>query len=217
VKVPYMDRVVAESKERIKKANALAITTEQLERGIHRLGLGEDDDNRINAVSTTFEVNVGSLELSADKTKGLDKPHMYPSHIIDTTVLVAMNTEQCAKAVNLALSAFSEIRNEVNNRYIYAAEYVLKVASENHAMGAYAGYVKILSVSKNIDKITVKRGDAISAWVYTLRDEVEKAKALADFIERAHLEAFLAKMANRKFIRKNDTKDRAEDDDSEVI
>jgi hypothetical protein len=219
LKVENIERIVQESKLRIRTTNAVSVTTSQLKTlGIHRIGLGSQDFNRIEAVNSNIEVYNGPLDSNEAEVRGLHLTHNHPSHVIDTIVLASMETEQCNAAVSIALNAFAVIRTEVKKDYQFAADYVLKAAVKSHMEHAYAGYVKILSVSNNIDKITEKRGNAIENWVLTLRDDVKKAGAVAKFIENARREAFLAGMVNQK-IRKASTEEQenSEDDNDAVI
>lgn len=215
-KVQNVERIVKEGRARVAATNAVPVTSYELEAlGIHRIGLGIDDTNRINAVNSSIVVYNGPLDDTKMEEKGLSLTYNYPSHIIDTVILVSTNTAQCQASVSLSLNAYSDIRTEVNRDYKFAGDYVLKTAVKNHREMAYAGYVKILSVHNNIDKMSAKRGVSIQNWVYTLRDEVARAGLVAKFIEEAKKEAWLAKLYEQKITPVPAAKQNSGDDQDE--
>jgi hypothetical protein len=210
VTLRHVGRMKEESIRRMEDAKAIPITTEQLrDIGIRHLNLGENDTERINFVSTTLEVYGGNLTDGVPHPTGMHQKHVYPAHIIDTAVLIAKNTPQTEKFITVGLNAFNEVRKEATTKYKYAADYVLKVAVKKHAERAYAGYIGILSVRNDVDKITRKRADAMTEWVHTLREDIKEAGVTAALIEEARTKQFLAELARKKY-----TKTQAANDDS---
>ncbi len=144
---------------------------------------------------------------------GLHQKPVYPAHIIDTAVLIAKNTPQTEKFITVGLNAFNEVRKEATTKYKYAADYVLKVAVQKQAERAYAGYVGILSVRNDVDNITHKRAEAMTAWVHTLREDIKEAGVTAALIEDARTKQFLAELARNKYAKTQAAVDDSADTD----
>lgn len=218
VTLHHIGRMKDESIKRMDDAGAVPITTEQLQViGIRHLNLGENDTERINFVSTTLVVYGGNLTDCVPSSAGLHTKDHHPAHIIDTAVLIARNTPQLEKFIMVGLNAFNDIRKEATTKYMFAADYVLKVAVQKHAERAYAGYVGILSVRNDVDKITRKRAEAMTEWVHTLREDIKEAGAAAALIEEARTKLFLEGLKRKKFTNTQPAKEDVHADNDDEI
>lgn len=213
----YMERVLNESMARIDLIGAKTITKEELDRcGIDGVGIGETDTKRISAVCSSACVNLGTIDFSVAAETGFTKKNIVPSHVIDVTVFILRDALKCGSAVAAGINAFATIREEVMAEFGSDAEFVLRVAVQNHANEAYHGYVDILAVHNNVEKVSIPRVEAIKHWVHTLRIEVEKASSIVDILKQLRREKFLLTVKCKKIGSKKKAAAAQEEDVVEV-
>jgi hypothetical protein len=212
-----MERILRESMARIDLTGAKTITKEELDRcGIDGVGIGEADTKRISAVCSSTCVNLGTIDFSAATETGFTKKNIVPSHVIDVPVFILKDAPKCGSAVTAAINAFATIREEVKAEFGPNAEFVMRVAVQNHANEAYHGYVDILAVHNNVEKVSVPRVEAIKHWVHTLRIEVEKASVIVDILKQLRREKFLLTVKCTKIGSKKNAAAAQEEDVVEV-
>lgn len=182
--------LIEDSKRRLSARGVSPITKSEIADAIGWANTVLDDKAKESAVTKWSAVDTGR-----SKTDGPTYVNhgLIPSYIVDLVVLVAGNTPNCDVALRLALRQYDKIVLEVKKMYTHVAEPILESALQMHASKAFAGYVRIVASSKNLDFISTVRGEVIKSWILELEGHVKEMEIIAEYSERIALENVMLK------------------------